>query len=82
MMLYYLVMGSTERPETKEMNMTLEQVLAEMAKGSTSIARAKELMGENLTAEAETEIRKAQDQIMRGVFNHQATMRRVMARGF
>lgn len=82
MMLYYLVMGSTERPETKEIKMTLEQVLAEMAKGSTSIAKAKELMGENLTPEAEAEIRKAQDQIMRGVFNHQATMRRVMARGF
>ena len=82
MMLYYLIMGSTERPETKEIKMTLEQVLAEMAKGSTSIAKAKEMMGENLTPEAEAEIRKAQDQIMSGVFNHQATMRCVMARGF
>jgi len=62
--------------------MTLEQVLAEMKKGATSLVTAKQLLGENLTPETAAVVTKAHEQMMRGVYNHQATMRRVMARSY
>jgi hypothetical protein len=62
--------------------MTLEQVLAEMAKGGLSIHAAKELMGLSLTAEAEMAIRAKQDEVMGEADRHYSSVRRVMARGF
>lgn len=63
-------------------NQKLNDVLAQIKKGTCSMYSAKQKMGDELTPEIEAILRKATDEAMDDVCKHQDKMQRVMRRGF